>query len=209
MRVEAFFPGCFMLECFIAGESRPFSYTVPGEVQFEKTEENSAMRRIRLLTGLFCLFSFFCAPGAFAGHASPALHPSFLKSMIQATGAYAEIIASDPATGYPSCLFIPDFKGSTVTIGFPASGVLTGKPFMLEIDGMRASVICTREGKLSLVDGDERVISAGIFGTLECLFNTLLTMLAEMFDSVLSLDILGFFESIVSGILGVIICIIY
>ena len=167
------------------------------------------MRRISFLTCLFCLFSFFCAAGAFAGHSSPALHPSFFQSMIQATGTYSEIIASDPATGYPSCVYIPDLQGSSVTIGFPASGLLPGEPFMLEIDGMQATVACTGDGRLSLVEGDERVIAAGIFGTLECLFNTVLTMLAEMFDSILSLDILGFLESIVSGILGVIICIIY
>jgi hypothetical protein len=129
--------------------------------------------------------------------------------MLQATGTNAEIIASDPATGYPSCVYIPDLKGSSVTIGFPASGVLPGKSFMLEIDGMQATVACAGDGRLRLVAGDERVRAAGIFGTLECLFNTILTMLAEVFDSILSLDILGFLESIVSGILGVIICIIY
>ncbi len=129
--------------------------------------------------------------------------------MIKAAGAYSEIIASDPLTGYPCSVYIPDLKGSTVTIGFPSSGLRPGKPFLLEIDGMLATVSCTRDGKLSVVDGDERIAAAGIFGTLECLFSAVLTMLADVFDSILSLDILGVLEAIVSGILGVIICIVY
>ncbi|MBN2107375.1 MAG: hypothetical protein JW832_08100 [Deltaproteobacteria bacterium] len=167
------------------------------------------MRRIPFLTCMFCFFSFSFTAGSFAGHSSPALHPSFFQGMLQATGVSCEIIASDPSAGCPSCVYIPDLKGSTVTIGFPVSGLLPGKPFMLEIDGMQATVAFAGSGSLLFVDGDERVSAAGIFGTLECLFNTILTMLAEAFDSILSLDILGFLESIVSGILGVIICIIY
>ena len=167
------------------------------------------MRCKRLL--LFLFFMFFCCFGtrSYAGLQPPGIQPPMFQSMIRAAGISSEIIESDPETGYPWSVYIADVKGSTVTIGFPSSGLKPGKPFLLEIDGMPATLTCTREGKLSLVDGDERIVAAGIFGTLECLFSTVLTMLADVFDSILSLDILGLIEAIVSGLLGVITCIVY
>jgi roadblock/LC7 domain-containing protein len=158
---------------------------------------------------MFFMLSCCCTVSSFAGHQLPSIKPELLQSMIRVSGTPCELIPSDTGTGYFCSLYIPDFKGSAVSIGFPVSGLRAGKPFLLEIDGMMATVICSRDGKLSVAEGDERIVAAGIFNTLECLFDAVLTMLADVFDSILSLDILGFLESIVSGILGVIICIIY
>jgi len=171
--------------------------------------KNFFMKLIRFAVSLWCMLSLFCAAHACAGYSSPAMQPSVFHGMIKAAGTYCEIIASDPDTGYPFSVYIPDLKGSTVTIGLPAAGLGAGKQFLLEIDGIQATVTCTRDGKLSLVEGDERIIATGIFGTLECIFTAVLTMLADVFDAILSLDILGVLEAIVSGILGVIICIVY
>jgi hypothetical protein len=167
------------------------------------------MRRKTFLFLVFLILSFCCAASAFAAHLSPAVQPAVFQRMIQAAGTYCEIIESDPDTEYPFSIYIPDLKGSTVTIGFPSTGLRPGMPFLLEIDGLQATVTCARDGKLSLVNGDERIVATGIFSTLECLFDTVLSMLANVFDSILSFDILGVLESIVSGILGVINCIIF
>lgn len=168
------------------------------------------------MTGkIFCIaFSacvlLLCRPVPIqAGSFEPVVQPALFQSALKAAGVFSERIVADSQTGDICSVYIPDLKGSTVTIGFPSSGLKPGKPFFLEIDGMQATVTCTGDGKMSLIDGDERIIATGIFGTLECLFNTVLTMLADVFDAILTLDILGFLEAIVSGILGVIICIIY
>ena len=79
---------------------------------------------------------------------------------------------------------------------------------MLEIDGMLATVSLNK-GRLSFLDGDRRIVEQGIFGTLDCIFNEVLTTLAAIFDAILSLDILGLIEAIVSGVLGVISCILF
>jgi hypothetical protein len=137
------------------------------------------------------------------------LKPSVFQSILTAAGTYSEIIASDPDTGYSCSVYIPYIKGATVTVGFPSAGLRREAPFLLEINGIPATVTYSKAGKLAILDGDERMAATGIFGTLECLFSEVFTMVADFFAAIFSLNILGALEAIVSGILGVIICILY
>jgi hypothetical protein len=167
------------------------------------------MRKTFFAATIFLLVPFCTPSGCFAEHAQPALKAPFFQSIIKAAGIHSVIISSDTDTGYPSSVYLPYLKGSSVTIGLPPDGLRRGAPFLLEIDGMLATVICTDDGKLKILDGDRRMAATGIFSTLECLFSAVLTMLANLFDAILSLDILGILESIVGGILSIINCIIY
>ena len=167
------------------------------------------MRKTFFAAFIFLLIPFCNPTGCFAEHAQPAVNPSFFQCMIKAAGIHSEIISSDPDTGYSSSVYIPYLRGSSVTIFFPTAGLRRGAPFLLEIDGMLATVICTDDGKLTIWDGDRRMAAAGIFSTLECIFSAVLTALADLFDAILSLDILGILEAIVGGILSIINCIIY
>ncbi len=167
------------------------------------------MRKTFFAAFIFLLIPFYNPSGSFAEHAQPAVKASFFQSIIKAAGIQSEIISSDPDSGYPSSVYMPYLRGSSVTIGFPPGGLRPGVPFLLEIDGTLATVICTDDGKLTILDGDRRMAATGIFSTLECLFSAILTMLSNLFDAILSLDILGILESIVSGILSIINCIIY
>lgn len=161
------------------------------------------------IAGTACLLLLFAAVPTQARTFEPSLTPAFFQSALKAAGVFSEKIVSDPDTGYPHCVYIPDLRGATVTIGFPSTGLRRETLFLLEIDGMLATVICTDDGKLTILDGDKRMAATGIFGTLECLFNEVLTMLADLFEAIFSLNIVGILESIFGGIFGVIICILY
>ena len=136
----------------------------------------------------------------------PSLKPPLFQSSLKAAGIFSERIASDPDTGYTAGIYMPNFKGSAVTIGFPSTGLRRGAPFLLEIDGMTATVQYDGDGKLKIIDGDRRVADSSVFGIIECILSNALESVGDLIDSIAKLDILGIVQAVVKLVFGILDC---
>ena len=81
-----------------------------------------------------------------------------------------------------------------------------GTPFLLEIDGVMANVKCSVDGKLEFLDGDQRIVTAGVFDITGCILNNILESLVNLIESIASLNIPGIIEAAFGLITGIITC---
>lgn len=155
-------------------------------------------------------FIIVCVCGT-VGAAGPeaAVHPCIFQQALRAAGLEAKLIGQDEDSDYPMSLYIADLKGSSVTIGFPSAGLQRGKPFMLIIDEYPATVQCTAEGQLVVVDGDQNIAATGIFGIVGCILQTVFNMVSNILSAAVHLNILGILESVIDGVLTLISCIFF
>ena len=136
----------------------------------------------------------------------PSVKPAFFQSALKAAGIFSETIVSDLDTGYSSAVYVPDFKGSEVTIGFPSTGLSRGTPFLLEIDGMTATVRCSDDGKLEFLGGDKRIVNSGVFDIIGCILNNILESVVNLIESIATLNIAGILEAVFGLVSGIITC---
>ena len=136
----------------------------------------------------------------------PSLKPPLFQSSLKAAGIFSERIASDPDTGYTAGIYMPNFKGSAVTIGFPSTGLRRGAPFLLEIDGMTATVRCSDDGKLEFLGGDKRIVNSGVFDIIGCILNNILESVVNLIESIATLNIAGILEAVFGLVSGIITC---
>jgi hypothetical protein len=136
----------------------------------------------------------------------PSLNPAFVQQTLKTAGIYSEIIDSDPVAGYPYSVYIPNLKGSTVTISFPKAGLRSGIPFLLEIDGMTATVRCSDDGKLEFLGGDKRIVNSGVFDIIGCILNNILESVVDLIESIAKLNIAGILEAVFGLVSGIITC---
>ncbi|MCX5900085.1 MAG: hypothetical protein NTX06_05005 [Proteobacteria bacterium] len=116
------------------------------------------------------------------------------------------MIVSDPDTGYSSAVYVRDFKGSEVTIGFPSTGLSRGTPFLIVIDGMTATVRCSDDGKLEFSGGDKRIVNSGVFDIIGCIINNILESVVDLIESIAKLNIAGILEAVFRLVSGIITC---
>jgi len=156
---------------------------------------------------LFLLFvSVFCsAQFAHAGTTPAFIKPQFLQASLKSAGIASEYILSSDAD-YSRSLYIPSLKGSSVTIGFPAAGLLPGRPFLLEIDGVTALVTFTRDRKLGVVSGDSRIENVEAFGTVGCILTSVFGMVEDILNNVSELNIFGIVAAVFTGVMNILGC---
>ncbi|MBN2107376.1 MAG: hypothetical protein JW832_08105 [Deltaproteobacteria bacterium] len=165
------------------------------------------MTRKNFFIGLAACALLLCAAvPPQAGAFEPSVQPAFLQQAMKAAGIYAEIIDSDSLAGYPCCISIPDLKGSAVTIFFPKAGLRHGTLFLLDIDGMAACVRCSAGGEFEFVDGDMRIVNAGVFDLIGCILNTILDSVVALIEAIASLNILGILEAAFQLVFGILTC---
>jgi hypothetical protein len=158
------------------------------------------------IVGTVCLLLICAAAPAQAQTWEPSLKPALFQSSLKAAGIFSERIASDPDTGYTAGIYMPNFKGSAVTIGFPAAGLRRGAPFLLEIDGMTATVQYDGDGTLKIIDGDQRVADSSVFGIIECILSNALESVGDLIDSIAHLNIPGIIQAVVKLVFGILDC---
>jgi hypothetical protein len=166
------------------------------------------MKKIFLMAVFAACFSILAVTAsAHAGIFDPCAKAGLLQFPLRAAGIHSEIIPSDPDTGYATSLYISDFRGSTVTIGIPSAGLRRGSPFLLEIDGQMATVICTRDGSLAVVDGDERIVTSGVFDIIGCILTEVVGSVVDLIEAIAGLNIIGIVEAAFRLILAVFECV--
>jgi len=143
---------------------------------------------------------------AYAGKTSASIQPKFLQASIKSAGIQSEIVLSSDAV-FSRNLYIPDLKGSTVTIGFPATGLVPGKSFSLEIDGMMALVTYTHDRKLEVAAGDSRIETAGAFGLVSCILTSVFDMVEGILKNTATLNIFGIISAVFTGVINIIGCV--
>lgn len=141
-----------------------------------------------------------------AGPCEPALQTAFFQSALKAAGVASERIASDSVNGYSGFVYMPDFKGSEVTIGFPSAGLRRGTPFLLAIDGMAALVQYSADGKLAIVGGDRRIAGSGVFDIIECILSNALESVGDLIESIAHLDVAGIIKAVAQLVFGILDC---
>ena len=143
---------------------------------------------------------------AHAGAASASIKPQILQASLRSAGVASELVLSADAD-FPRTLHIPSLSGSAVTIGFPRAGLLLGRPFSLEIDGMTALVTFTQDRKLEIVSGDSRIESVGAFAMVDCILTSVFDMVDEILKNVSTLNILGIVAAVFTGVFNILGCI--
>ena len=164
-----------------------------------------SMKKISIVVTACFLFLYMAAP-AQAQTFDPSLKPALFQSSLKAAGIFSKRIVYDSDAGYTAGIYMPYFKGSAVTIGFPAAGLRLGAPFLLEIDGMAATVQFDADGKLKIIDGDQRVADSGVFGIIECILSNALESVGDLIDSIANLNIPGIVKAVVKLVFGILDC---
>lgn len=136
----------------------------------------------------------------------PSVKPALIQITLKAAGIFSERIVSDPATGCCNAVYMRDFKGSEVTIGFPSTGLRRGTPFLLEIDGMTAIVKCADDGRLAIVAGDDRIVHSGVFDIIGCILSNALESVVDLIEAIASLDVAGIIQAVAKLVFGVLDC---
>ncbi len=153
-----------------------------------------------------CILLLSVTAPAQASTGEPSVKPALFQSALKAAGIFSQRIVSDPGTGYPSAVYIRDFKGSEVTIGFPSTGLRRGTPFLLEIDGMTAIVTCADDGNLALVAGDERIVQSGVFDIIGCILSNALESVRDLIEAIGSLNVVGIIQAVAKLVFGILDC---
>jgi hypothetical protein len=141
-----------------------------------------------------------------AGRFEPSVKPVIFQSALKAAGIFSERIVSDPGTGYPCAVYMRDYKGSEVTIGFPSAGLRRGAPFLLAIDGMTAIVRCADDGKLAIISGDERIVQSGVFDIIGCILSNTLESLGDLIEAIANVNIGGILQAVAKLVFGILDC---
>jgi hypothetical protein len=134
------------------------------------------------------------------------VQPAFFQGALKAAGIFSERIAADPGTGYPCAVYLRDFHGSEVTVGFPSTGLRRGIPFLLAIDGMAAIVKCSDDGKLAIVAGDERIASSGVFDIIGCILSNALESVGDLIEAIGDLNVVGILQAVAKLVFGIFNC---
>ena len=153
-----------------------------------------------LFIGVICSSQF-----ARAENASVSIQPHFLQASLKSAGISSELILSSD-TDFPCSLYIPSLHGSEVTLGFPAGGLLLGRPFSLEIDGMTALVQFTRDRKLEVVSGDINIQSIRAFSSVDCILTSIFNMADDILKNVTHLNIVGIVVAVLTGVVNILGC---
>ena len=165
------------------------------------------MKKTFFAFALQLAFIICCFSHAQADTAGFVVQPVLLQHLLKIAQVPAELIENSPDSPFPTSVYIPELKGSSVTIGFPASGIRRQAPFYLEIDGAAATVMIGAQGGLAIIDGDGRITATGIFSALDCIFSAIITMIDDFFYALLHFDFLGMLTAIFNGIHWIINCI--
>lgn len=159
-------------------------------------------------TAIVILFFIFACCNLQPAHAAAtaSIKPQLFKTSLKSAGIASELIRSAD-TDFPLSLYIPSLGDSSVSIGFPAGGLLQGKPFLLEIDGVTALVTYTTDRKLQVIDGDSRIETISAFGLVGCIIGSVFDMVGNILENVATLNILGIVASVFNGVISILSCI--
>jgi hypothetical protein len=156
---------------------------------------------------IFALFAFVFCPVQFAhaGKTLAPIKPQVLQVYLQSAGIQSEIQPSSD-TAFSHSLYIPNLKDSAVTMSFPAEGLLQGRTFELEIDGMTALATFTRDRKLEVAAGDSRIEEVEAFGAVSCILDSVFQMVDDILKNVFTLNIFGIIAAVFKGVINIISC---
>jgi hypothetical protein len=143
-----------------------------------------------------------------SAHAAPGVkgvRPMLFKKLLSAAGVEAEVTVLDRGDGFGKAIRVEGAQGATVTIGFPKAGIRRGRPFLLSVDGAEALVEVSEGGVLSVIDGRDDLIPAGILAFVECIVDAAVAM-AEEIDSC-DIDIFCILEAVFDGVAGIVTCV--
>ncbi len=162
-----------------------------------------ARKTAALLTVLAAVLLCLARPASAETLSAMPVKPGALRALLATAGIGSEMLQPDDAT---RSIHIPDLKGSDVIIGLPAAGILQGKTFSLEIDGMTALVRYTQDAGLGVVAGDSRIESVEAFGTVSCILTSVFEMVLNIVKNALTVNVLGILTAVFNGVLNIIGC---
>jgi hypothetical protein len=125
-------------------------------------------------------------------------------------GLETEIVDLDRDDGFDRGLYTDVLRGDTVLIGFPKTGIGKGVSFLLAVEGEEMVVRLFEDGGLQVVAGNEAVMPSGIIDAVECLLDTLVGLIQDIFDASLNpFSIIGLVLNAVFRILGCVFSLIF
>ena len=161
-----------------------------------------------LVACMFLLLSV--VPNSYASRARVTIQPEIVQIVLGMAGWETERIDRDREDGFDRALYIDTLGSDPMLIGFPATGIEKGVPFLLALEGEALVVRIAEDGGLQVVSGNEDVIPAGIIDAVECLVDTLLDLIQDILDASLNpFSIVVLVLNAVFKILGCVISLVF
>ena len=125
-------------------------------------------------------------PNSHASRAGVTIQPEMVQVVLSMAGWGTESIDLDREDGFDRALAIDTLGSDPMIIGFPATGIGKGVPFLLAMEGEEIIVLLAEEGGVQVLSGNEAVIPTGIIDAVECLVDTLAGLIQGILDSSLN-----------------------
>jgi hypothetical protein len=125
-------------------------------------------------------------PNSYASRADVTIQPEMVQIVLHMAGWETESLDLDREDGFDRGLSIDTLGSDPMLIGFPATGIGKGVPFLLSLEGEEIVVRIAEEGGLQVVSGNEAVIPAGVIDAVECLVDTLVDLIQGILDASLN-----------------------
>lgn len=159
-----------------------------------------------MLAAVCAVFLVSNVQTARAAQPGAGISPELFQGMMQLAGFEATLQHEADAV-YPCTVTVQAIKNISFALGFPAGGIKKHTPFYLATDEYAAVVQFTDEGRLVVVDGDERIIATGAFGMIVCIVSSVGFMVSGIVAAALINSIQGILAAVFTGVVSILTCI--